>query len=43
MSDFAWKALFFVILSALFPLVGYYLDWRSKRKNNTPRSPKPNY
>lgn len=40
MNDFAWKALFFVTLSAVFPMVGYYLDWRARRRNHR-RSRKP--
>lgn len=39
MSDFAFKALFFVILSALFPLIGFYLDWRARRKNHYVEKP----
>lgn len=31
-ENFVFKAIFIITLSTVFPMIGYYLDYRSKKK-----------
>ncbi|ANQ47717.1 hypothetical protein KMW28_14585 [Flammeovirga yaeyamensis] len=37
-SNFIYKVIFILTLSTIFPMVGYYLDYRSKKKRFKRRS-----